>query len=74
LGEQQADLGLIVDFSEHLVDCALSGRMDEQRIEFAQGHEYEPALMEARMRDGQSRLIDHPPAIEQDVEVDCSGT
>jgi hypothetical protein len=41
--------------------------MYEQRIEFTQRHEDEPALMHARMRHHEIRFVDNPLAVEQDV-------
>jgi len=55
---------MIGGLGEHLVDRPLASRMHQQRVEFAQGHQYETALMESRMRDRESRLIDHTLAIE----------
>ena len=47
--------------------------MQEQRIEFAQGHEDEPALVHARMWHHEIRFVDHPLAVEQDVQIDGPG-
>jgi hypothetical protein len=41
--------------------------VQEQRIEFAQRHEDEPALMHARMRHYEIWLVDDPLAVEQDI-------
>jgi hypothetical protein len=47
--------------------------MDEQRIEFAQRHEDEPATVHARMRHHKIRFVDDPLAVEQDIQIDGSG-
>jgi hypothetical protein len=74
LGKQQANLRLLSGFGEQLADCALEKWMDEQRIEFAQRHEDEPATVHARMRHYEIRFVDDPLAIEQDIQIDGSGT
>jgi hypothetical protein len=38
--------------------------MDPQRIEFAQRHENESALMESRVRDDEFRLVDDSLSVE----------
>jgi hypothetical protein len=47
--------------------------MHEQRIEFAQRHENEPALVHARMRHHEIGFVDDSLAVEQDVQVDGPG-
>ena len=47
--------------------------MHEEWVEFAQRHEDEPSLMHARMRHYEVRIVDHPLAIEQDVQIDGPG-
>ncbi len=47
--------------------------MQEQRIEFAQGHEDEPALVHSRVWHHEIRFIDNPLAIEQNVQIDGPG-
>ena len=47
--------------------------MQEQRVEFAQRHEDESALVHSRMRHYKILLVDHPLAVEQNVQIDGSG-
>ena len=47
--------------------------MQEQRIEFAQRHEDEPALVHSRMWHHEIWFIDNPLAVEQNVQIDGSG-
>jgi hypothetical protein len=47
--------------------------VQEQRIEFAQRHEDEPALVHARMRYHEIWFVDDPLAVKQDVQIDGPG-
>ena len=47
--------------------------MQEQRVEFAQRHEDEPATVHARMRHHEIRFVDDPLAVEQDIQIDGPG-
>lgn len=47
--------------------------MHPERIEFAQGHEDESALMQPRMRHREVGLVDDQLAVEEDVQIDGSG-
>ena len=47
--------------------------MQKQRVEFAQRHEDEPALMHARMRHHEIRFVDHLLAVKQYVQIDGPG-
>jgi hypothetical protein len=67
------DLRLLPGLGEQLADRTLEGWMYEERIEFAQWHENEPALVHARMRHHEIRFVDDSLAIEQDVQVDGPG-
>jgi hypothetical protein len=50
----------------------LEYRMHEERIEFTQRHEDESALMHARMRHHEIRLVDDVLTVQQDVQIDGS--
>ena len=64
---------MLPNLGEQLADRALECWMQEQRVEFAQWHEDEPSLMQARMWHYEIRLVDHPLAVKQHIKIDGPG-